>query len=530
MNPQLQLMLQQALQAFQRGDHGIADSMLKRILKLDSKNLPALHILGLLKASEENYQEAATLLSKAVAINPNDSSVQFNLAKALADGGRHKLSLPHHKKAVALSPNNPSAWLNFGKSLSNLKRHKEALDCYSRSVSLEPQLAEGWFNLGTTLHELKCYEEALLHYDTALSINPIHPQAWANKAFTLHELKRFDEALLSYDKAIDIDPGNIPANWNKSLTLLHLGDYENGWLLYEWRWKTEFQKNSYRQNLKPLWLGQESLRGKSILVWSEQGLGDTIQFCRYIKILANLGAKVFFEVQEALLTSLVGLEGAYQTFKMNEALPEFDFHIPLLSLPLALKTTVKTIPKEIFYISPVTEKIKYWESKLGKKNRRRIGLVWSSGHRADTPELWNFADRKSIPLEMFATLRDLDFEFHSLQKGREAEEKLAQLEYDSWLGPRILSHQGELNDFSDTSALIENLDLVISVDTSVAHMAGAMGKPVWVLTHHVADWRWSDGQRESWYPTAEVFSQPADGDWTSVIDSVRLALEKLPAS
>lgn len=522
-------MLQQALEAFQRGDHGVADSMLKRILKVDSKNLPALHILGLLKASAEDYQEAAALLTKAANLNPNDASIQYNLAKAIADGGRHKQSLPHHKKAVALTPNNSSAWLNFGKSLSNLKCHTEALDCYRKAIGLEPHLAEGWFNMGTTQHELKHYEEALLHYDKALSINPNYSQAWANKAFTFHELKRFSEALLSYDKAINIDPDNIPANWNKSLTLLHLGDYENGWPLYEWRWKTQFQNNSCRQYLKPLWLGQEPLEGKSILVWSEQGLGDTIQFCRYIKILANLGAKVFFEVQEPLLTSLANLEGVHQTFKLGDTLPEFDFHIPLLSLPLALKTTIKTIPKGSPYLSPSTEKINYWKTKLGNKAKKRIGLVWSSGHRADTPELWNFADRKSIPLEMFAPLRDLDFEFHSLQKGGEAEEKLAQLEANSWLGPKILSHQGELNDFSDTAALIENLDLVLSVDTSVAHMAGAIGKPVWVLTHHIADWRWSDGQRESWYPTASVFSQPSDGDWVSVIDNVRNALEKLPA-
>lgn len=530
MIPQLHLMLQQALQAFNGGSYGVANSMLERILQVDPKNLPALHMLGLLKASEKNYLEAAALLSKAASINPNDASVQYNLAKALADGGSHKKSLLHHKKAVALTPNNSSAWLNFGKSLSNLKCHSEALDCYGRAINLEPQLAEGWFNMGTTLHELKFYEEALLHYDKALCINPNYSQAWANKAFTLHELKRFSEALQSYEKAINIDPDNIPANWNKSLTLLHLGDYENAWPLYEWRWKTEFQKKSHRQYLKPLWLGQESLKGKTILVWSEQGLGDTIQFCRYLQIISRLGATVLFETQEVLLTSFNHLEGVDKLIRQGDEPPEFDFHVPLLSLPLALKTTIKTIPKSIFYISPPAEKINYWKKKLGIKNRGRIGLVWSSGFRADTPELWNFADRKSIPLEMLAKLRDLDFDFHSLQKGEEAEEKLAQLEANSWLGPKIFSHHCELNDFSDTAALIENLDLVISVDTSVAHMAGALGKPVWVLTHYVTDWRWSDGQREFWYPTASVFSQPSDGDWASVMESVWNALKNFRAS
>lgn len=520
-------MLQQALQAFQAGNHSVAASLLNGILRSDSQNLPALNILGLIKASEQNYQEAASLLIKATKINPNDAALQYNLAKALADDGRHKQSLPHHKRAVDLAPDNPSAWLNFGKSCSHLKRHFEALDYYGVALNLQPNLAEGWFNTGTTLHDLNRYEEALSHFDKALSLNLNYCEAYVNKAFTLHQLKNFDQAIFNYDKALNIDPSNILANWNKSLALLHLGDYVYGWLLYEWRWETEFQKSSCRQYSKPLWLGQEPLRGKTILVWSEQGLGDTIQFCRYIHILANMGAKVFFEVQEPLLTSLASIEGVYQLLKVGNESPEFDFHVPLLSLPLALKTTINTIPKSIRYISPPPEKVGYWKNKLGEKDKIRIGLVWSSGFRADTPELWNFADRKSIPLKMFKPLGGLEFEFHSLQKGDKAEEELMQLESDSWPGPNIVSHKDELNDFSDTAALIESLDLVISVDTSVAHMAGAMGKPVWVLTHYVTDWRWSDGQRQSWYPTATVFSQTSDGDWLSVIDSVCLELKRL---
>jgi tetratricopeptide (TPR) repeat protein len=529
LNPALQLMLQQALQSFQRGDLAIADSMLRRILKIDPKNLPALHALGLIKASEQSYDEATQFLSKAALINPNDASVQYNLAKSLADGGHHKQSLPHHKKAVALAPNNPSAWLNLGKSSSNLKRHVEALDYFSNVLRLQSNLAEGWFNMGTTLHELKRYEEALFHFDQALNLNSNYHDALANKAFSLHELKRFNEAISNYDKAINLNPDNIPANWNKSLTLLHLGDYANGWPLYEWRWKTELQKNSYRVYLKPLWLGKESLEGKTILVWSEQGLGDTIQFCRYIKIIANLGAKVLFEVQNPLFTSLLNLEGAHELLKLGDELPEFDFHIPLLSIPFALKTTVETIPKSTRYISPLSEKINYWKSKLADKDKIKVGLVWAGGHKSDTSEASNYSDRKNIPLKMFSALENLDCEFHSLQKGANAELQLAQLESESWMGPKIISHTHELNDFSDTAALIENLDLIISVDTAVAHMAGAMGKAVWVLTNYVVDWRWSDGQRESWYPTATVFSQLSDGDWTSVMDRVRHELIKLKA-
>jgi tetratricopeptide (TPR) repeat protein len=503
--------------------------MLRRVLKIDTKNLPALHVLGLIKASEQRYEEAAQFLSKAARINPNDASIQYNLAKSLADGGYHEQSLPHHKKAAALAPNNPSVWLNFGKSSSNLKHHVEALDYYSNALRLQPDLVEGWFNIGSTLHELKRYEEALRHFEQALNLNSNYLEALINKAFTLHELKQFNEAISTYDKVIDLDPGNILANWNKSLTLLHLGDYENGWPLYEWRWKTELQKYSYRKYSTPLWLGKESLKGKTILVWSEQGLGDTIQFCRYIKIIANLGAKVLFEVQEPLVSALFKLEGTHQVLKLGDEHPEFDFHIPLLSIPFALKTTVRTIPKSTAYISPLPEKINYWKTKLIDKAKIKVGLVWSGGHRSDTSEPSNYSDRKNIPLKMFSALKELNLEFHSLQKGANAELQLAQLESESWLGPKIISHTHELNDFSDTAALIENLDVVISVDTAVAHLAGAMGKPVWVLTNYVVDWRWSDGQRESWYPTARVFSQPLDGDWVSVLDRIRLALIKLGA-
>ena len=309
---------------------------------------------------------------------------------------------------------------------------------------------------------------------------------------------------------------------------LLLGNYEEGWELHELRWKTDALKVVNRSYQQPLWLGKESLIGKTILIWAEQGLGDTIQFCRYIKMVSDLGARVIFEVQEPLLQSLWKLEGVSELIPLGKQASNFDFHCPLLSLPLAFKTTVDTIPNRVPYINPDQKKIAYWKAKLGEKQNLRVGLVWSGGVRLNQPETLSVNQRRNIPLSALETLNLPNIDIYSLQKGSEAETELATLQSSRWDGPHIIDFTNELLDYSDTAALISNLDLVISVDTSVVHMTGAIGKPIWILNRFDTCWRWFVDRSDSpWYPTAKIFNQSSNGDWGSVVGNVRSKLIEL---
>jgi len=617
MTPQLQTILHQAVQAFQSGNLDSADLMLKRVLQIDSKNLPALHILGLIKVSQSHYKEAADYLGRAARLNPNDASIHYNLAKALSDSGNDKDALIHHKKAVALALTNPEAWLNYGKSLSNLgcyeealiqfdkalglrpdyaeallnkgaalkglkkyeealifvenalainpnlvggwsnkgvtlkelkrydeaiahfdkalslkpdyaeaysnkgnalyelKRYDEAIAYFDKALSLKPDYPEAWSNKGSTLHELIRYEEAIAHYDKALSLKPDYAEGWSNKGVTLNELKRYDEAIAHYDKALSLKPDHHEASWNKSLSLLLQGDFDNGLPLYESRWYSEKISVIAGKRLfeKPTWLGVESLKDKTILLYGEQGFGDFIQFCRYAKLVADLGAKVILEVPQPLAGLMKDLEGVTQLVIKGKELPFFDYQCPLLSLPLVFKTNLFNIPNAISYIKIDSHpnKILEWKTRLGPKLKPRVGLAWSGNpnHRND--------HNRSLLLADILPFLATQFEYVSLQKEVREVDKLT-LNSNT----HILNFASHLNDFVDTAALIENLDLVISVDTSVAHLSGALGKKVWTLLQNVPDWRWLlDREDSPWYPSMKLYRQISIGDWNGVLDRVK---------
>jgi hypothetical protein len=314
------------------------------------------------------------------------------------------------------------------------------------------------------------------------------------------------------------------AYFNRAMASLMVGDYQNGWQDYEWRWQGDNGPiiKDVRYLAQPCWLGRESIAGKAILLHSEQGMGDTIQFCRYAKWVADCGAKVILEVQAPLQGLLAGVEGVFQVVAQGDARPAFDYYCPLMSLPLAFKTTLATLPARTPYIKIDAQKALYWKERLGEKSKLRVGLVWSGGFRAHQPELWAINDRRNVPLAMFAALKHPDIEFYSLQKGQPAESELADLVAGNWDGPHLTDFTVELRDFSDAAALLEQLDLLISVDTSAAHLAGAMGKPVWILNRFDSCWRWLLDRTDSpWYPTARLYRQESAGDWDGVIRRVR---------
>ena len=272
--------------------------------------------------------------------------------------------------------------------------------------------------------------------------------------------------------------------------------------------------------------GRSLIAGKRILLAGEQGFGDIIQFVRYAKIVADLGAQVILLVPKPLLSLLASARGVSQVVEMGSIFPSFDCYCPLMSLPLAFDTTLETIPSEVPYLKSNPEKVAFWNEKLGEKSKLRVGLVWATGHRPEQPETWR-NERRDIPLDKFRILNNEGVQFFSLQKGGPAEAELAQVKDSRWDGPDIIDFANLLADFSDTAALIDNLDLVISADTSTAHLAGAMGKPVWVLCRLDSDWRWLlDKNNSRWYPTVTLYRQTRFGDWDEVLNWMSYDLQR----
>jgi tetratricopeptide (TPR) repeat protein len=355
--------------------------------------------------------------------------------------------------------------------------------------------------------------------EQALAIRPDYLEALNNRGIALQVLNRNQEALASYDRAVKLDPESVEAHWNGSLCRLLLGDYTNGWQEYEWRWRVEdfLALSPKREFPQPLWLGKHDITGKTLLVHAEQGFGDTIQFCRYVEWVAQKGAHVILEVEPALKTLLTSVRGASRVLAKGEALPEFDYHCPMASLPLAFETRIETIPSHVPYLNSSRQHIDKWQAKLGPKVNLRVGIAWS-GRITHTKQ-----HERSIPLDKLLPLADSGVSLVSLQKDvlpRDRETLAAHAE---------IAHFGsELADFSDTAALLSLMDVVISIDTSVAHLAGALGKPVWIMLPYVADWRWLLQREDSpWYPSAQLLRQPNAGDWKSVVENIARKLADL---
>jgi hypothetical protein len=317
--------------------------------------------------------------------------------------------------------------------------------------------------------------------------------------------------------------------------LLQTGELATGFAEYEWRWRRKRIAPSRRDFDAPLWLGDTPLDGKTILLHAEQGLGDTLQFCRYARLVAAQGARVVLEVQPELTRLLAGLDGVSELVTAGEALPPFDCHSPLLSLPLALHTTIATIPARTPYLladRAASARFRTRIEEVAGAPSLKVGLVWAGGHRPHVPELRKNDARRSLAYDRFAPIVEVPgVQFFSLQKGENAAHQLSAMRERHEPSQRVIDWTSELTDFADTAALVDNLDLVISVDTSTAHLAGALNKPVWILNRLDTCWRWMLEREDSpWYPSARLFRQPALGDWDSVIESIASALTALAAS
>lgn len=409
-------------------------------------------------------------------------------------------------------------------------RYAEALDGFDQVLRLDPGHTFAWNNRGICLEATGRLEESLQSLDKAVALDAEFADAWANRAKTLARLGHVDDALVDCDRALALNPEHGGALMNKAMLLLLQGRLEEGFQLYGNRWRVMRQKIRPRQGR--LWMGGEPLAGKTLLIHPEQGLGDCLQFCRYALVAIEQGARVILEVPAPLVRLMQGLHADIVVVAQGEPVPAHDLHCPLLSLPRAFHTSLLDIPAAP-YLRADARRVAAWRRRLGQgragRHALKVGLVWSGGHRPDQPEIWDVNERRNIPLMRLAPLNLPGVRFISLQKGEEPEGQLHHLRAMGWSGPQIEDYSAELQDFADTAALIDCLDLVVSVDTSTAHLAAGMGKPTWVLNRHDTCWRWMIGRDDSpWYPSLRLFRQPAPGDWTPVVARVAHDLQTFP--
>jgi tetratricopeptide (TPR) repeat protein len=517
-----------ALQALARFDAAVASY--DRAIALKPDFTEAFFNRGNALQALEQPGAAVASYERAIALKPDYAEAYSRRGNALQSLKQHEAAVASYDRAIALKPGLADVHYNRGIALHAIRQDVAAVASYDRAIALRPGYAEAHANRGNSLHELRQHAAAVDSYDRAIALKPDFAEVHYNRGIALEALRQLDAAVESFDRAISFKPQYADAYWNKSLALLLRGDFKNGWELYEWRWRTDSLKVSTRGFVQPLWLGEEAIAGKTILLHAEQGMGDAIQFCRYASLVADLGARVILEAPVPLLSLFATLDGVSQLVAHGSSLPPFDCHCPLMSLPLALKTEVSSIPAPIAYLRSDPAKSRRWQEKLGEKNKLRVGLAWSGGFRRLRPDLWALNERRNISLAQLAPLRNERIDYYSLQKGEPAESELARMKGLAWNGPEMVDYTSALHDFSDTAALIDNLDLVISVDTSIAHLAGALGKPVWILNRFDTCWRWRlDRDDSPWYPTARLYRQARAGDWEGVVERVRADLERLSA-
>lgn len=470
-------------------------------------------------------EDAIGHLERALALDPllqpaahNLALVHLRIAESLRAEGRLHEAHEHCAAAVRASPALAEAHNNLGTSLKDLGRVPEAQAAYRKALELNAHLAEAHLNVGTCLLEDGQEPDAQGHFQRALELQPESALALLGLGH-VHDLRgERSQALACYRRAIGLDENLAEAHFNYALQLLATGDFENGWREYEWRWRLDT-----RTTLRPHashWEG-ESLSGRTILLYAEQGFGDAIQFMRYVPRVADRASHVLLRCHPELVDLARSMPKLRAVAASDDELPPFDLCAPLMSLPRLLGTTSNSVPADVPYLHSFPERASYWRARIRRdEGPLHVGIAWASNPATKLGRL------KSVRLEAFAAIAvPGDVMFHSLQKGPASRETV-----DAPKGMNLLDHDSELKSFADTAALIESLDLVITVDTAVAHLAGALGKPVWTLVAYPPVWRWAhEGEVSLWYPTMRLFRQPAPSRWDEVIGQVAKALRLLAA-
>ena len=587
MNPQFQLMLQQAIKAFQDGNFDGAEVILKRVLQVDQKNLPALHILGLIKASQRNYIEATEYLARAARIHPNDASIQYNLAKALADSGNDKDALAHHKKAVVLAPNNPEAWLNYGKSASNFGRYEDALVCYDNALSLKsdyaeaalnkgatlkelkryeeaiafaeqalalnPNLAEACLNKGVALKELKRYDEAIAHYDTALGLKPDFAEGWSNKGNTLHELKRYDEAISHFDKALSLKPDYHEAWTNKGVTLNELKrydeaishfdkalsfkpDYAEGWFnkaalnLFLKKYQAGWEHYDWRLKIRDR---QLKIAIESLALWNGSS-------CKHLLILSEQGVGdiIFYASMLRIVKNRVGNITLSIDIRLlpilSRSFPEVTFidqNAPLDTRLYDNQVQLGSLPI-IMNMQPnmVGRRVPYLldndvltKALQNSPDQKKL-LKCGVAWKSNNQKL---GKNKSILLPDLNDIFQVDgYEFINLQYG-DTQQEIKNLENNYGAQLTTIDDIDLFSNIDGLLSIIQTCDFIVTTSNVTAHLAGALGKTTFLLVPYSAGriWYWHEEVISSWYPSISLYSQDHNFQWDSAIKAIASRLK-----
>ena len=556
-----------------------AESMYRDVLEHDQNNVSALHLLGILYSQTRDFAAAEKLFLKLMSLKPDHADALNNCGFAMNEMRRFEEALGYLDRSLTLRPDDVHAYINRGIALRGLNRLEEALSSYDHALLLDPDCVDIYNNRGNVLKDLgrkgealesydraltlrprdccthvnrgalyrdwKQYEKALESYDKALESQPDNidahnargniliklrrfndalksfdqalsikedlPDCHNNRGTALRELGRFEESLACYDRALALRPLCVEASFNKSISLLLLGEFFQGWSLYENRLATSFFQRAYPGSR---WRGDEPLEGKRLFVHWEQGNGDIIQFCRFLKLAEQRGASVVFSVEKRLHRLLRTLSPSIRLIDEGELCVSADFHCPLMSLPLAFATGLNDIPKNIPYLKASFGLVRKWRDRLGVGYK--VGVAWqgSDPHDGRSFDLANLLRVSQLP----------NIRLISLQKNRGVEQ-LTTLPKSMKVERLKETLDANGHAFWETAAIIENMDLVISCDSSVAHLASALGRPTWVALQHVPEWRWMQDRADSpWYPTMHLFRQRTSGDWESVFSEIEVAL------
>lgn len=503
-----------------------ATPFFRRAYELDKQSVAPGLDYALVLCAQNRKLEAIEILEKVAAMHVDRLDIAYLLANVLKDHGIETKSDSFVEKAIEIYANitrqhqdHPGALNNFGISLLYLRKIKEAECCFARAISLDESNPLFYNNLSITARLQHLAEHSVHCCRKAIQLRPDYPEAHNNLGNALKDLNDLPAAIEAYRRAVSLKP-DPDYRCNLAMALLATGDFKTGWEMYESRKASYALRGSQPGLAQPQWLGEEA-QGKTLLIHSEQGLGDTIQFCRYACMAEAKGLRVLLQVQRPLLRLVQSLSGNIRVVADVQH-ETFDLQCPMMSLPLAFHTDIDSIPSAKAYLFAPEEKIRFWKDMLAGISQYKVGIVWSGQTMRHSSDLEFTNKQRSMPAEFFEQLQDRnDVCLFSLQKeGPKAPDSL-----------KAVDHMDQCEDFADTAALVMNLDLVVTVDTAVAHLAGALGKPVWVLNRFSGCWRWLRGRKDSpWYPTLRLFTQTAPGDWQGVIAEVKEALAREIAS
>jgi tetratricopeptide (TPR) repeat protein len=467
---------------------------------------------GVAFSMQGRWEPALADYDRAIGIHDQYAEAHCNRAYALIQLGRAQEAASSCERALSLRSDYAEAHSNLGVALGMLNRHEEAIVSFDAAIALRPRDANAQFNRGNVLRDLGRLEESLASFDRAIALRADHADALCNRGNVHRELKRLEPALSDFEAAIRLRPEFAEAHVSRATALLSCGDHVAGWPEYEWRLKATDRDALASRERYPVGkrlTPEMDIAGKTVLLHCEQGLGDTLQFCRYAPLVAGRGARVILEVQSPLKSVLTGLDGKPELTVYGEPLPAFDLHCPLMSLPLLFGTTRTTIPAAPRYLAAEKSRVEYWRERLRATSSPLVGLVWSGNAQHSQDK------RRSIALRELLEFLPLELRYVSLQKeGRDSDQEA--------LRCSPIEHFGEDMDFANCAAVCECLDLVISVDTSLAHLSAAVGRETWILLSFVPDWRWLlDGETSAWYPSVRLMRQAQPDSWGGVLQSVR---------